>query len=79
MEKERKINVWSYNYCMPCSFAGYYTLSECKKEAIHLSEVWGTYTKVYQTIIVGKEQLPIGVTEKDSDGKWVWKQLAEPK
>lgn len=78
MEKE-KIHVWSYNYRMPCSFAGYYTLSECKEKAIHLSEVWGTYTKVYQTIIIGKEQLLLGVTEKDSEGKWIWKQLAEPK
>ena len=79
MEKERKIHVWSYNYALACTFAGYYTLSECKEEAIHLSEVWNTTTSVYQTIIVGKDQLLIGVTEKDSEGKWIWKQVAEPK
>lgn len=77
MEKERKIYVWSYNHSMPCSFAGDYTLTECKEKAIHLSEVWGTYTKVYQKY--KNEQFPIGVTEKNYEGKWIWKQLTEPK
>lgn len=76
---ERKIYVRAYNYRIPLAFAGDFTLSECKEEAIRISNIWNAYTKVCQTIIVSKEELLIGVTEKDSDGKWIWKQLAEPK